>query len=313
MNSEETKILDYGLNTPRFKSIVHGPWSIIRNYLSLTKPTIIFTYALTGAAALVVEGSLLSHPLQFFLVVLAIAATGGSANAFNQYFERDIDAQMERTRLRRPLPQNKMSPRSALRFSIILGVVAVGFFAFYVNLLSAAFALGTILFYSFFYTLWLKPRTPYNIVIGGAAGATAPLIAWASATGHISLAAGLMFLIIFTWTPPHFWALALCVKDQYSKVRIPMLPVVKGEERTRNEILGYSFGLLPVSLLLWIVGISGSFYFWSCFVLGSIFIYYAWAHKIAKTQKTAYRLFGYSIFYIIFLFVAMMIDSKLIN
>ncbi len=188
----------------------------LSNYVSLTKPTIVTSYALTGATALVIEGSFLHQRLRFILVLLAIILTGASANGLNQYFERDIDAQMQRTKDRRPLPQGKIKPRRALIFSLLIGIIGVGYLAVDINWLSAAYALGTILFYSFFYTLWLKPRTPYNIVIGGAAGATAPLIAWSAGANTTPLAPWLLFLIIFMWTPPHFWALALCVKEQYA-------------------------------------------------------------------------------------------------
>lgn len=284
---------------------------ILSSYVSLTKPTIVTSYALTGLTALVLEGSLLHQPFRLMLVLAAIVLTGASANGFNQYFERDIDAQMTRTKERRPLPQGKMSPQSALVFSIFIGAAAVLYLAVAVNLLSAAYALGTILFYSFFYTLWLKPRTHYNIVIGGAAGATAPLIAWAAGTGTTPLVPWLLFLVIFLWTPPHFWALSLCVKEQYAKVGIPMLPVVKGEKRTRTEIWWYSVILIALTLSLPLMGVGGWIYGFGALILGLFFIYLAWQVRQNPSVKTAYRLFGYSIAYLLFLFIMLMVDAGL--
>lgn len=280
----------------------------VRAYIALTKPTIVLTFVLTGATAMVMEGSLLAKPLQFFWMLLAITFTAASANGFNQYFERDIDARMERTRKRRPLPLKNLEPKKALAFSIVLGLIATLYLAIWVNWLSSAIALGTILFYSFYYTLWLKPRTHYNIVIGGAAGATAPLIGWSAAAGHLALAPWLLFLIVFIWTPPHFWALALCVKDQYAKVGLPMLPVIKGDARTRNEILGYSLALVATSLLLHFFHISGFIYFVGSILLGGVFLFYAWRLYCEKSIKTAYRLFTYSIIYLILLFILMIAD-----
>lgn len=300
------------------KTSVLGPWpsrqgrlrSSVHNYIALTKPTIVLTFALTGAAAMVMEGSLLANPLNFFLVLLAITFTAASANGLNQYFERDIDSRMERTRLRRPLPLKSMEPRNALFFSIALGVLAIGYLFLSVHIVSALYALGTILFYSLFYTLWLKPRTPYNIVIGGAAGATAPLIAWSAATGHTPLAPWLLFLIIFIWTPPHFWALALCVKDQYAKVGLPMLPVIKGEERTLKEIGWYSVALFFSTLLPIFFNILGRVYASASLVLGLLFLFYAGRLYRKKSVKTAYQLFGYSIIYLILLFIFIILDVQ---
>src|SRR3990167_3130649 len=207
----------------------------MRAYLELTKPRISLLFATTGLAALVLEGSLSTS----WILVLAIFLVGGSANSFNQYFERHIDSQMERTAQKRPLPLKKMSPLSALSFSIGIGVIGLGMLFQWGSLLASLLGLFTILFYSFFYTLWLKPRTPYNIVIGGAAGAMGPLIAWAAVTGTLSWIPLAMFAIVFFWTPPHFWALALCCKEDYAKVALPMLPIVAGEEATRKQIFYY--------------------------------------------------------------------------
>lgn len=278
----------------------------LRGLIQLTKPTIVLSFTLTGATAMLMEGSLLQQPLRFVLVLMAILFTAGSANAFNQYLERDIDAKMARTAKRRPLPQGWVTPTQALWFSIFLGVVAISYLSFFVNLLSASIALATILFYSFFYTLYLKPRTPYNIVIGGAAGATAPLIGWAAATGTLVWLPWWMFLLVFMWTPPHFWSLALNVKDQYAKVGIPMLPVAKGDSHTQKEIWIYSLLMVGLTYLpaydvsisrLYLIGVT---------LLNVGWLYLAWKLKNENTTKNAYSFFGYSIIYLMALFILLM-------
>lgn len=278
-------------------------------YLSLTKPRISLLFALTGLAALLMEGSLASNPLRLWLIVAAIFLVGGSANAFNQYFERDVDSLMERTAKKRPLPLNQISPLSALLFSVVIGLVGTGLLWVYGGLWAFVFGLGTIVFYSFYYTLWLKPRTPYNIVIGGIAGATGPLIGWAAATGHLHWAPILMFLVVFFWTPPHFWALALCCKEDYAKVNYPMFPLVKGDEATRRQILAYSFGLLPLTLALYAVAPLGMFYLAGSSLLSLLFIFGAWRVYRGRNKKISYRFFGYSIVYLLLLFVLIITDT----
>lgn len=289
-----------------------NPWEVIQSLITLTKPTIVLSFTLTGAAALVMEGSLLSNPTRFSLVILGLLFTAASANGLNQYLERDLDARMERTKKRRPLPQGKIHPTVALWFSLLLGVAAIWILAVNFNALSAWLAFGTIAFYILCYTLWLKPRTPYNIVIGGAAGATAPLIAWGAATGHLSLAALLLFLVIFTWTPPHFWALSLCVKEQYAKAGIPMMPVTKGLERTRLEILWYSIWLVPLSLSPYLFGLAGLLYFAGAFILGMFLLGLTVTLKIQRTRRAAFSLFRYSILYLMLLFILLIIDSQVV-
>ena len=282
--------------------------SRLSDYIQLTKPSILLLVLLTGAAALVLEGSLLSQPLRFIEVIIGLALTGGCANGLNQYFERDIDAQMGRTRARRPLPRHAISPRSALIFVITLGVAALLLFALRFNLLSALCALGTILFYSFFYTLWLKPKTHLNIVIGGAAGAMAPVIAWAAATGTLAMTPWILFLIIFFWTPPHFWALALCVKRDYQSVAIPMLPVIKGDAETRRQILVYTLWMVAISLALLLVK-AGLFYLVLAIGLGAIFLWKAYKVWRQNENTQAWGLFKYSIIYLFALFIGMMADK----
>lgn len=280
----------------------------LSDYIQLTKPTILLLVLLTGATALVLEGSLSREPLRFVEVIFGLALTGGCANALNQYFERDIDAQMGRTRARRPLPRHAITPRAALIFAISLGVLALLLFGLQFNLLSAACALGTILFYSFFYTLWLKPKTHLNIVIGGAAGAMAPIIAWAAATGTLAMTPWILFLIIFFWTPPHFWALALCIKKDYQNVAIPMLPVIKGDAETRRQILVYTLWMVVISLALLLVK-AGLFYLVLALVLGAIFLRKAWRIWRQDENSQAWGLFKYSIIYLFALFIGMMADK----
>lgn len=279
------------------------------SYLLLTKPRISLLFALTGLTALMMEGSLLPHPWTLMILTAAIFLTGGSANAFNQYFEREIDKRMERTARKRPLPRGEIKPVSALVFAIVTGLLSIFLLWKFGSLSSAFLGLATILFYSFYYTLWLKPRTPYNIVIGGAAGATGPLIGWASVNGQISWAAFIMFLIIFFWTPPHFWALALCCKEDYSKVNYPMLPLVYGDEATHRQILGYALILMPLSTTLYFLGEMGLFYLVGSIILGVLFIAGALQVYHQKTTKACWQLFGYSIVYLLLLFVIMIADK----
>ena len=283
--------------------------SAVASYVALTKPRIILLVLVTAVAGLVAQGSLLGRPFRAAAVLLAITLTAGSANAFNQYFERDLDARMERTRNRRPLPLHRVAPRSALAFAIGIGAVATGLLAVYGTVFSAALALGTILFYGFFYTLWLKPRTVHNIVIGGAAGAMGPVIAWAAATGGLALPPLLMFLVIFLWTPPHFWALALCVMEDYRTVRIPMLPIVRGERETYRQILLYTGGLVALTLVMPFLGAGGLVLAMTALVLGVLFLRKAARARSSASVRDAWGVFGYSILYLFVLFVGIIADA----
>jgi protoheme IX farnesyltransferase len=280
----------------------------MKNYVQLTKPSIMLLVIITGATALIIEGSLLSQPFKFFLVLLALYLTGGSANALNQYFERDIDAKMSRTSKRRPLPQGKIGPASALIFSILIGITGVLIFGFVFNWFTAMLSLATILFYSLFYTLFLKPNTAQNIVIGGIAGAMAPVGAWAAATGRTDIVPWILFLIVFLWTPPHFWALALFYKDDYYKSQLPMMPVVKGDDITLRQIVFYSILLVISSILLFIFH-AGWFYLAVALVMGSRFILKSIQASRQRTEKNFRGLFGYSIAYLFILFFAIVIDD----
>ena len=276
-------------------------------YIQLTKPTIMLLVLFTGGTALVMEGSLLHDPLKFLLVLVGLYLTGGSANALNQYFEREIDAKMERTARRRPLPLHFLGPREALIFAITIGLIGVILFGVFFNWLTAAMSLATLLFYALFYTLFLKPHTWHNIVIGGAAGAMAPVGAWAAATGQTAVAPWLLFLIIFLWTPPHFWALALYCKEDYIKARLPMLPVIKGDDATFRQILIYTYALILVSLAVFAVG-AGWFYLVVALGLGGYLLKKALVARRLKTVPAMRGLFGFSIVYLFGLFLALIAD-----
>ena len=281
----------------------------VGNYIQLTKPRIVLLVLVTALAALVMEGSLLVRPGRLLLVLFAITLVAGSANAFNQYFERDLDARMARTRARRPLPLQRVTPRSALFFAVAIGVVSVALLFVFANALSGWLALGTILFYGFGYTLWLKPRTVHNIVIGGAAGAMGPVIAWAAASGGVTLAPILMFLVIFLWTPPHFWALALCVKEDYRTVGIPMLPLVRGDAETYRQIEIYSIALVALTLAMPFLRTGGLVYALLALGLGCVFVWKAVRARRLATVRSAWEVFGFSILYLFVLFLGLIADA----
>ncbi|MBZ0264149.1 heme o synthase [bacterium] len=279
-------------------------------YLALTKPTIQLLVVLTGAAALVYEGSLTTQPLKFLWVMVLLAMAGGAANAFNQVFERDVDSNMRRTAKRRPLPLGHISLTGAYLFAGSLAVGStIGFWLSF-NWLSAVLAGVTILFYSLFYTLYLKPRTPQNIVIGGAAGSMGPVITLAAATGEVSLAAWLMFAIIFFWTPPHFWSLAIYYKEDYREVGYPMMPLVIGETRTWASIMRYTIITILISVGLYFTG-AGVLYLLAALILGGFLL-----RKTIEAQKTgspqaARGVFGISIVYLLALFTALIVDHSI--
>lgn len=279
-------------------------------YLTLTKPTIMLLVVITGAAGLVLEGSLTSSPLRFSFALTLLALAGGSANAFNQAFERNRDAQMERTRRRRPLPQGAISTAEAFAVAGLIGVVSVVGYWVWFNPLSALLSAGTILFYALFYTIYLKPRTTLNIVIGGAAGAMAPVIGWAAGSGTVSLESMLLFLIIFLWTPPHFWSLALCLKEDYRKVGLPMLPIVAGDAETWRQITWYVVYTIVVSITPVLFG-AGVLYAIAAAGLGAVFLRKTIRARKSTEPKAAWGLFGYSVIYILALFTILITDHGL--
>ncbi|MBN1212016.1 MAG: protoheme IX farnesyltransferase [candidate division Zixibacteria bacterium] len=280
----------------------------LSSYIQLTKPSIMLLVLAGGLTGIIMEGSLLEEPLKLSLFLLGLFLTGGCANALNQYFEREIDARMSRTSSRRPLPLRKLTPLKALLFSIFIGLAGILILGLVFNWLTAFLATATILFYGLVYTLWLKPSTSLNIVIGGVAGAMAPVGAWAAATGEIALTPWLVFLIIFFWTPPHFWSLAIRFNDDYRAARLPMLPLVKGRETALKQIYYYTLALFGVSLLPLAVRF-GWFYLFAATVLGMVFIGKTYAARKSGDINKIWGVFKYSIVYLFALFAALIING----
>src|SRR6266852_272472 len=249
-------------------------------------------------------------PLTTLAAVLAMAAGAGAAGVLYMWYDADIDAVMTRTAMR-PIPRGKISRFKALVFGLVLGGFAVAVLALATNLTAAALLAGTILFYIVVYTAWLKRTTRQNIVIGGAAGALPPVIGWAAATGDIGLEPAILFLIIFLWTPPHFWALSLNRADEYDRAGVPMLPVVAGRAATTRQILMYSILLAPISLLPCALGLAGAIYAVVAVAGGALFVGLALRLRRAGAfyRRAAHRLFGFSIVYLFVLFAALLIDS----
>jgi heme o synthase len=284
--------------------------AIARDYVSLTKPRIISLLLLTTVATMfVADPSGPSLSLILWTMLGGYLAAGG-AGAINHYIERDRDARMERTSSR-PLASGRISPAHGLAFGIALGALATVQLALTVNALAAALALGGLLGYVFVYTLWLKPRTPQNIVLGGAAGAMPPLVGWAAATGELPLEALWPFAIVFFWTPPHFWALSLLITDDYAKTGVPMMPVVRGAEATRRQILLYSGVMVAVTLGPVLTGLFGGLYLASALALGAGFIALAAGLARHPSRDAARRLYLSSLAYLALLFVAMAVDRSL--
>jgi len=284
--------------------------SVLRDYVALTKPRIISLLLLTTVAAMFVadpEGPALSAVLW---TVLGGYLAAGGAGAINHYLEREADARVARTR-GRPLASGRIEPAHGLVFGIALGALAVVELAVTVNALAAALALGGLLGYALVYTLWLKPLTPQNIVIGGAAGAIPPLVGWAAATGGLGPGALYLFAVVFLWTPPHFWALALLIKDDYARTGVPMLPVVRGEATTRRQILLYALALLAVTPLPFASGLFGVPYLVSGLALGAGFAGLAAWLCARPSRRAALRLYLASLAYLALLFTVMALDRAI--
>jgi heme o synthase len=288
-----------------------------RDFLSLTKPRVMSLVIFTGLCGLLAAPEAI-HPVLAFTAILCIAIGAGGAAALNMWWEADLDAGMKRT-AKRPLPGGRMERTSARDFGVILSAGSVVVMGIAVGWLVAAILALSILYYAVVYTIWLKPRTPQNIVIGGGAGAFPPLIGWVAATGEITAMPVLLFAIIFMWTPPHFWALALFVQSDYAKVGIPMLPVVAGEAATRRQILIYAVLLLPLSLVPWWIGGTGAIYGVSALVLSGLFVFFALLVGLRRTAPEGdamlpeKRLFAYSIVYLFALFAALVADRWLLG
>lgn len=283
-----------------------------RDFIALTKPRVMSLVIFTGLCGLLAAPERIA-PVLAFTAILCIAIGAGGAAALNQWWEADIDAGMRRTSAR-PLPAGRMSRIEARDFGVALSAGSVLLMGVAIGWLAAAILAISIVYYAVIYTIWLKPRTPQNIVIGGGAGAFPPLIGWVAATGEITLMPIVLFAIIFFWTPPHFWALALFVKSDYAKVGIPMMPVVAGERSTRRQILIYTVLLVPLSLLPWMIGGTGAIYGISALVLSLVFLLLSirvgirTASEEDDTMKPEKQLFGYSVLYLFALFGVLVID-----
>ncbi len=285
--------------------------SVLADLVTLTKPRIISLLLVTTVAPMFMTDRGLPSPMLVVWVLIGGYLMAGGANAINMWFDRDIDDRMTRTRLR-PIPAGRITPAQGLLFGVALGAIAFGIFWNEVNPLSAWLALGGLLFYVLIYTMLLKRNTAQNIVIGGAAGAFPPLVGWAAVTGRLDLAAIYLFAIIFYWTPPHFWALALIKKGEYAKAGVPMMPVVKGEERTKWEMLIYTLLLLPLTVMPAVFGALGPFYAVAAVLLGGRLLWYCIALlREAGVTPTAWKMYRYSLLYLFLLFLAMGIDRYL--
>jgi protoheme IX farnesyltransferase len=285
-----------------------------RDFLALTKPRVMTLVVFTGLCGMLAAPVQIA-PVLGFTAILCIALGAGASGALNMWYESDIDAKMART-VKRPLPDGRMDRQAALHFGVGLAAFSVLLMGFAVNLLAAAILLVSILFYVLIYTVWLKRRTPQNIVIGGAAGAFPPLIGWAAATGEIALLPVLLFSLVFLWTPPHFWALALFMKTDYAAAGVPMLPVVAGERMTRTQIGLYTIPMAAVAVAPWALGLTGAIYGVTVVVATVVFAVFA-AQVTFRTKqpddrmRPEKRLFGYSILYLFLLFGALVADRWL--
>jgi heme o synthase len=281
---------------------------LLSDYVELTKPKVQSLLLLTTIATMYVAGD--PSPLLVFYTCLGGYLSAGGAGAVNHWFDRDIDAQMART-ANRPVPSGRVAPYAALTFGCVLAALSLLELSVAVNPLAAALSFSGFLGYVLVYTVWLKRRTPQNIVIGGAAGAVPPLVAWAAVTGSVSGTALILFFIVFFWTPPHFWALSLLMKGEYEKVGVPMLPVVRGEAETRRQILLYSVLLYAVTQLPFCAGGFGAIYLVASLVLGLGFIGGALRLYRRADRPSALRLYLYSLAYLALLFCAMVADAHL--
>jgi len=278
----------------------------VAEYLEILKPRVMALVVFTGLVGLSLAPGHL-HPVLAAVAVLCIAVGAGSAGAINMWYDRDIDALMRRT-ARRPLPTGRMMPGEALGFGVVLGVGAVVVMGLALNSVAAALLAMTILFYVFVYTIWLKRRTPQNIVIGGAAGAFPPIIGWAAATGEIAWGAIALFAIIFFWTPPHFWALSLSRTDEYAAAGVPMLPVVSGLYETKRQILLYTLVLWPVTVAPWLLGVAGDLYAAGTLLLNAIFTVTAVQVCRDDADRSARRMFAFSLLYLFLIFSMLLMD-----
>lgn len=288
----------------------HSPRQVWRHYFELTKPKVVALIVFTA-----VVGALLASPAlppldALLWGSLGIGLAAACAATLNHVLDRRIDEQMARTQSR-PLPTGHLTERQALLFAAVLGTASMVILAFLVNLLTAVMTFASLIGYAVIYTVWLKRATSQNIVIGGAAGAAPPVLGWSAVTGSVDPNALLLFLIIFIWTPPHFWALAIARRDEYARAGIPMLPVTHGVEYTRLQVLLYTILLTLVTLMPYVTGMSGLLYLAAALVLNAVFIYYALALKITAREGLPMRVFKFSVTYLMWLFAALLVDHYL--
>jgi heme o synthase len=283
------------------------------DYFALLKPRVMSLVVFTALAGLLLAPTP-PHPVLALASLIAIAIGGGASGALNMWYEADIDRIMTRTR-GRPIPAGRLGRDEALAFGLVLAGVSIVTLGLVANWLAAALLAFTIFFYVVIYTMWLKRATPMNIVIGGAAGALPPIVAYAAATGEVGLASLVLFAIVFIWTPPHFWALALVKNEDYTRAGVPMLPVVAGPDRTRLEILLYTLALVPLGLAPYLLGFASAFYGAAAVLLGAAFLWFSWRvyalREGAAATKAAWRLFGFSIVYLFLLFSIIVIERLL--
>jgi len=280
----------------------------LADYLKLLKPRVMSLVVFSGLAGLLLAPGTL-HPILAIVAVLCIAVGSGAAGAINMWYDRDIDAVMERTKLR-PIPNGRIAPGDALGFGIVLAVGSVAIMGLTVSIPAALILTVAILFYVFVYTIWLKRRTPQNIVIGGAAGAFPPMIGWASVTGSISIESIVLFALIFFWTPPHFWSLALYRAGDYEKAGVPMLPVVAGTRETKRQIIIYTLLLLPLAVAPALLGVTGWLYGVFSLILSLLFLVAAVLVWVDETERASRRMFTFSIVYLFLLFTLMIVDGS---
>jgi protoheme IX farnesyltransferase len=285
-----------------------GSWrTVVSDYFEMTKPKVQSLLLFTTITTMYVAGDPSLGLVA--LTCLGGALSAGGAGAINHALDRDLDRVMKRT-ADRPVASGRVSPRAAITFGVLLGGAAFVLLALTVNVLAAVLAISGLLGYVLVYTVWLKRSTPQNIVIGGAAGAVPPLVAWAAVTGELSGTALYLFAIVFFWTPPHFWSLSLLMKDEYARAGVPMLPVVRGEAETRRQILLYTVLLYAVSQLPFCAGAFGLTYLVASVSLGALFIYGAWRLLRRPERRTALRLYLFSLAYLALLFAAMVADAR---
>ena len=290
----------------RSKALSEPSMADVGDYIALLKPRVMSLVIFTALVGLVVAPAHV-HPVIGFTAILCIAVGAGAAGALNMWYDADIDAVMTRT-ARRPIPLGRVRPGEALGFGMTLAAGAVVVLGLLVNWVAAGLLAFTIFFYIAIYTVWLKRSTPQNIVIGGAAGALPPLIGWAAATGNVAIEPLLLFLIIFLWTPPHFWALSLYRSEDYARAGIPMLPVVAGKEETRRQILIYTLILAPLGVAPWLIGFTGPIYGIVATVTGAVMLTLAIRLLSDRSDRTAKHLFAFSILYLFLLFAMLLVD-----